>query len=151
VCPLCGRPISVGDAEPLRGEAEATGAEGAEQRPGLLTSVVGRAVSDPPMTVVWVILLAAAGLAVANGHLFVGAALCMTALGLGMFHWWAYVLALFAAGIGLASSLMSLQLGVGVAVFQGKEATFDPLLWAVDVGAKVFVLIVLALRRSEYF
>jgi hypothetical protein len=107
--------------------------------------------SDPPMTAVWVILLVAAGLAVANGHLFVGAALCMIALGLGMFHWWAYVLALFGCGIGLTSSLMSLRLGVGVAVFQGKEAGFDPLVWSVDVGAKVFVLVVLALRRSEYF
>jgi len=112
---------------------------------------MGRVVSDPAMTAVWVILLVAAGLAVANGHLFVGAVLCMITLGLGMFHPWAHVLALFACGIGLASSLVSVQLGLGVAVFQDKEATFDPFLWAVDIGAKVFVLVVLALRRSEYF
>lgn len=151
VCPMCGRPVSASGPETRRREATTSRPEGAERRPGLLASVMRRAMSDPAMTAVSVILLVAAGLAVANDHLFLGVALCMITLGLGMFHSWAYVLALFACGIGLAASLMSVQLGAGVAVFQDREATFDPFLWVVDVGVKVFVLVVLALRRSAYF
>jgi len=150
-CPLCGRPLQTHTAAEAELEEETARPASPESEPGALRLFIGRLRGDPWLTAIVALMVAAGGLAGLNGHLFTMAALVLIGFGLAMFHWWAYVVALFAAGIGLASSLMSLQLGVGVAVFQGKEAGFDPLVWAVDVGAKVFVLIALALRRSDYF